>query len=279
MLKKGDSGNEVRELQQLLVLHGFMHSSDVDGEFGPGTDDAVRQFQDANDLKADGLVGPRTWNELRVASRVPPYFATDRERLLTLIKDEPDSPQKRAVLFAINDLNRKEEPNGSNGGDAIKHLVHNPFQGDQTYYDYIGWYPGGDKTAMPPWCALAVSNWIAFGIPATHWQGAPPPSDSPKVKAHPFPKWFGGVAQIEEWAGDAFNKRTKFKGAWPTGAIFTMGRSGSGSDPSTSIRNGHTGLVVIDDGDTILTVEGNTGNSVAHKVRKKTALRGFVTWW
>ena len=281
MLKNGDQGNEVRELQQLLVFQGFMHASEVDGDFGDVTEAAVRQFQDANDLKADGLVGPRTWSELRVASRIAPLYANDREMLLAQIKDVEDSPAKRAVLFAINDLNRKESPPGSNGGDLIRHLVHNPFQGGQTYYDYIQWHPNDDKDAMPPWCALAVSNWIAFGVPATHWGDDEPPSDDPKVKVHPFPKWFGGVAQIEEWAEehDVFTKRTKFKGDWPVGAVFTMGRSGSGSDPSTSIRNGHTGLVVADIGGAILTVEGNTGNAVLHKVRKKTSLRGFAKWW
>lgn len=59
MLRKGDQGNSVRELQRLLGIK-------IDGGFGPKTDTAVREFQTAHGLKSDGLVGPATWTALGV---------------------------------------------------------------------------------------------------------------------------------------------------------------------------------------------------------------------
>lgn len=57
MLRKGDSGASVRELQKLLKIT-------ADGNFGPNTEKAVKKFQAAHGLVSDGLVGPRTWKEL-----------------------------------------------------------------------------------------------------------------------------------------------------------------------------------------------------------------------
>jgi len=56
-LRHGASGEHVKELQQALGIF-------VDGVFGRFTDRAVREFQSANDLPVDGVVGPRTWAKL-----------------------------------------------------------------------------------------------------------------------------------------------------------------------------------------------------------------------
>lgn len=60
MLFKGSRGQSVKDLQVLL---GFKISA-VDGDFGAKTDAAVRAFQSANGLTADGHVGPKTWAAL-----------------------------------------------------------------------------------------------------------------------------------------------------------------------------------------------------------------------
>lgn len=57
MLRKGDQGVSVRELQKLLGIT-------IDGAFGPATDAAVKAFQSKQGLIADGLVGPATWKAL-----------------------------------------------------------------------------------------------------------------------------------------------------------------------------------------------------------------------
>lgn len=56
-LKKGSTGDFVRELQTLLGIT-------ADGQFGSGTEAAVKAFQQAHGLAADGRVGPNTWAAL-----------------------------------------------------------------------------------------------------------------------------------------------------------------------------------------------------------------------
>jgi peptidoglycan hydrolase-like protein with peptidoglycan-binding domain len=67
-LKQGASGPAVSELQTLLNKNGARLS--VDGQFGPATANAVRDYQASRGLTADGIVGPKTWNALR--TNAPP---------------------------------------------------------------------------------------------------------------------------------------------------------------------------------------------------------------
>lgn len=63
VLKRGDNGNSVRDLQSSLVEAGFRLL--VDGDFGKNTVEAVIEFQRSRGVKADGVVGPLTWAALR----------------------------------------------------------------------------------------------------------------------------------------------------------------------------------------------------------------------
>lgn len=66
-LRRGDRGDDVRELQRLLNDVGFLDGS-PDGIFGAGTRAAVREFQRDEGLSADGVVGQRTWEALYTAA-------------------------------------------------------------------------------------------------------------------------------------------------------------------------------------------------------------------
>ncbi len=57
------TGEPVREVQEILAGAGVKLT--VDGVFGAQTEAAVRDFQAKHGLTADGIVGPRTWSELR----------------------------------------------------------------------------------------------------------------------------------------------------------------------------------------------------------------------
>lgn len=61
-LRLCDTGPEVRRLQK--ALNGWGAQLDVDGYFGPATNDAVLEFQRSKALVPDGLVGPATWSAL-----------------------------------------------------------------------------------------------------------------------------------------------------------------------------------------------------------------------
>lgn len=57
LLRVGSTGDEVKKLQELLGV-------DVIGKFGPKTEAAVKGWQSANGLTADGIVGDATWSKM-----------------------------------------------------------------------------------------------------------------------------------------------------------------------------------------------------------------------
>jgi putative chitinase len=58
ILKKGDNNENVKKMQEKLGI------SPAVTNFGPKTEEAVKAFQLKNGLKADGIVGPDTWNKI-----------------------------------------------------------------------------------------------------------------------------------------------------------------------------------------------------------------------
>lgn len=52
------------EIQEALKNAGF-YDGEIDGQVGPKTKRAIREFQEANGLNPDGVVGSRTWEILR----------------------------------------------------------------------------------------------------------------------------------------------------------------------------------------------------------------------
>lgn len=65
--RRGSSGSEVRKIQEKLKRWGY-YSGSVDGIYGSGTESAVKKFQKANGLKADGIAGKATLNAMGIAS-------------------------------------------------------------------------------------------------------------------------------------------------------------------------------------------------------------------
>lgn len=69
MLRMGSEGARVRDLQALLVRAGYAVT--VDGDYGPATRDAVKDFQRAQKIRADGVAGPETFRKLEAWKQAP----------------------------------------------------------------------------------------------------------------------------------------------------------------------------------------------------------------
>ena len=63
LLKKGDASDAVREMQQRLKDLGY-YDGEVDGDFGGGTEEAVRLYQRQNGLDVDGIAAEKTFASL-----------------------------------------------------------------------------------------------------------------------------------------------------------------------------------------------------------------------
>ncbi len=55
---------KVTDVQSALKTAGF-YKGNIDGKIGPNTISAISAFQNANNLKADSIVGAKTWELLK----------------------------------------------------------------------------------------------------------------------------------------------------------------------------------------------------------------------
>lgn len=92
LLRQGDSGDQVRDVQARLAALGFPVT--VDGLFGAATTAAVRSFQRAQGLDADGIVGPGTRRAL--VGQAPP--------LGRLLRQGVDGDDVRSTQRRLGDL-------------------------------------------------------------------------------------------------------------------------------------------------------------------------------
>jgi putative chitinase len=99
LLKKGDNNEQVKQLQIKLGV-------DPVGNFGPKTEEAVKKYQAANGLVADGIVGDGTWNKIMgvtpVVAPAPAVIPSSSFKLDKLKGHIPD-----AVLAQIPDTAAK----------------------------------------------------------------------------------------------------------------------------------------------------------------------------
>lgn len=267
-LRIGAVGEVVRDCQRRLKAVGCAITG-VDGEFGPETEAAVRELQGRLGLPVTGEIDARTRAVLLESGTVAAparALEAERDRLRALIEPGlgalPPEAQDRVrsvLLEAIRWCGLREIPKGSNGGPEIGAIT-------------AGVVAAGQP--LPPWCALAVSHWLKAGPGVARWQDTP--LGFRNAAALAFGRW-----------GEERGCLLPASGPAPTGSIFVMYRSGSGSDDggkraSSAARwegLGHTGLVLQDLGDAVLTLDGNISDMCWTARRPKAGLLGFVSWW
>ena len=161
LLRKGAMGPDVSELQRLLG------GIDVDGEFGPATDLAVRAYQASHGLEVDGEVGPQTWASLlsKAPQKTPtgPVTPGHTGTLTQATIDRIISLARNSALARHDWTGRGVAPVGYiNGvavtfarvylklkaGDSAALVMTGPIGGTST--DAFAWYglPAGDRQTM-----------------------------------------------------------------------------------------------------------------------------------
>src|SRR5215213_5733288 len=73
VLKKGSNDPAVRDLQETLKALGY-DPGPINGNFGAKTESAVKQFQQAREIAADGVVGRVTWINIDEADQSHPVL-------------------------------------------------------------------------------------------------------------------------------------------------------------------------------------------------------------
>jgi peptidoglycan hydrolase-like protein with peptidoglycan-binding domain len=73
VLKRGSNDPAVQDLQQALKALGYDPGA-IDGVFGAGTESAVKAFQQAREITADGIVGRVTWINIDEADQSEPVL-------------------------------------------------------------------------------------------------------------------------------------------------------------------------------------------------------------
>ena len=73
VLQKGSTDPAVRDLQEALKALGY-DPGPKDGTFGAATESAVKAFQQARGITADGIVGKVTWINLDEVDQSEPVL-------------------------------------------------------------------------------------------------------------------------------------------------------------------------------------------------------------
>lgn len=145
-LSKGDAGDTVRAMQERLKILGY-YNGNVDGDFGGGTQEAVRLFQSQNSLNVDGVAAEQTLSLL--------YSDDARQAAVTPTPDPSAMPSLVNKKYPVSSDDRP--------GDLV--LLRNVLPSSLVYVK--GSEIEGDRTAV---AALQTMLEAATADGVTGWQ-------------------------------------------------------------------------------------------------------------
>jgi len=186
VLRRGNVGADVRELQRLLRTRGAR--IDLTGEFDDATSSAVRAAQARYGLVVDGLAGPKTLLALQVDGKQPGQLGADDLRRAAAQLDV-----KLASIRAVNEVESRGPGFLPDGRPVIlfeRHIMHRQLRAAGHDADTLArHYPnivnpkrGGymSKAAehlrlaraldIDHACALPSASWGMFQIMGYHWE-------------------------------------------------------------------------------------------------------------
>lgn len=85
-LSVGSKGDSVKKAQNILIQYGYLKDK-ADGVFGAKTEKAVRAFQKAMDIEANGIIGPVTWAALEDLTTVTKLQSGDSGEEVTRLQN------------------------------------------------------------------------------------------------------------------------------------------------------------------------------------------------
>ncbi len=145
-LKRGDTGPEVRKLQQQLN-EVYLSSLTIDGVFGKNTFDAVKGFQRRNDLAEDGIVGNETKEKLSEFITARRYIEIQEEDRKTRQEIQLAIPSSDGQSKIINDIKQtliaviREQPPEFDTKQLLKSLRYMQKPGSKIIESVLGTEP------------------------------------------------------------------------------------------------------------------------------------------
>ena len=114
-LGPGDVGSDVQALQLALDRNGI-NPGPIDGDYGPMTSAAVREFQQWYDLPVTGVAGPETLDVLGVV----PAGVNDVNYGVAVGNDNDDFPYVAAVTESLDNLGQVQRSFGNAAIDSAR---------------------------------------------------------------------------------------------------------------------------------------------------------------
>jgi len=154
-------GDDVKELQTALNAKGFSVGV-ADGIFGKATDVAVKAFQAANKLTADGIVGALTWaaidHEAPATPEPTPYAPPTTPTPMYRVRKSWDDAITQAGAF-------KELAGATILADALVGYKVFDENGNAVYDPAVGKPSPGEPSGEPPPEAADAYEWaVARGL-------------------------------------------------------------------------------------------------------------------
>lgn len=187
VLRRGDKGQAVLELQQLLIKAGYVLKPD--GDFGGDTEKFVRAVQSKNNLVADGIAGPKTLKILKGCCPISLKLLSHADIVWAATTLKTDV----ASVLCVNEVESRGHGFLDNGKPVIlfeRHIMYrmldehdiNPAPFMQNQPGLVNTKPGGYIGGAREWermdkaklihkaAALESASWGAYQIMGFHWQ-------------------------------------------------------------------------------------------------------------